>query len=108
MEIKQYNIYEMDLTKTIKDDELPENIIKAVILSPEEMNDVLQTVVIAPLTSCENNTITPTTFKIDEKTKIRLDQISSLSKTRIIKHLGEVGISAIPKIKATLNEMLVK
>ena len=35
MEILQYHIYEIDISNAIKDDELPENIIKAAILSPD-------------------------------------------------------------------------
>lgn len=108
MHIKQYEIYEIDLTNTIKDEELPENLVHAVILSPNEMNDVLKTIIIAPLTSCEHSAVTPTTFYIDEKIKIRLDQISSLAKKRLKNKIGDVSFSQIPKIKNVLNEMLVK
>lgn len=108
MNIQQYHIYELDLTNTVKDEEVPENIIHAVILSPNEMNDILKTIIIAPLTTCENSTVTPTTFYIDSNTKIRLDQISSLSKKRVKDHIGKIATSQIPKIKNILNEMLVK
>ena len=106
--IKQYNIYEINLDGTIRDDIIPDNIIAGVILSPDVMNDCLKSVIIAPITSCPNASVTPTTFFIDKNNKIRLDQISSLSKKRVQKHLGEVSISQLPKIKKVLNEMLVK
>ena len=106
MEIKQYHIYEINISNTIKGDEIPEDIIYAVILSPNEMNDILTTIVIAPL--CNSCAITPTTFLIDDQTRIRLDQISSLPKKRITSYISQIDISQIPKIKNILNEMLIK
>lgn len=106
MKIEQYLIYEFDITGAVKGDELPENIIYAVILSPNEMNDILKTVIMAPL--CNKCAITPTTFLIDEITRIRLDQISSLPKKMIKKYIGKVSTSQIPKIKKVINEMLVQ
>lgn len=109
MQVEQYSIYKIDLTiGTVKDDELEENILNAVILSPNEMNECLKSVIMAPITTCEDSSITPTTFYIDKNIKIRLDQISSIAKKRIVKRVGSVDTSQIPKIKNVLNEMLVK
>lgn len=82
MDILQYHIYEIDVSGAIKGDEMPENIIYGTILSPNEMNDILKTVIIAPM--CDNCAITPTTFLINEKTRIRVDQISSLPKKELL------------------------
>jgi len=106
MTISQYEIYEFDISKAIKGDEMPENIIHGVIMSPDVMNKVLKTVIVAPLSNC--CALTPTTFLIDENIRIRLDQISSISKKRITKFIGKIDKSQIPKIKDTLNEMLIK
>ena len=106
MNIEQYNIYEINLSGVIKDEELTESIIKAVILSPDEMNEVLKTIIIAPL--CNKCALTPTCFLIDKELRIRLDQISAIQKKRIIKHLGYVDKNQIYKIKSVLNEMLIK
>lgn len=106
MDIIQYSIYKIDLTNTIKDDELKENIIYGVVLSPNEMNEVLRTVIVAPL--CNKCAITPTTFLIDITNRIRLDQTSSITKKRFIKCIGEVDKSQISKIKSVLNEIFVK
>lgn len=106
MKITQYSIYELDISKTIKGDELPENTIQGVVLSPDEMNDVLKTIIIAP--TCDKCAITPTTFLIDSVIRVRLDQTSSIPKKRFTKYIGEVDKSQIPKIKEVLNEMFVK
>lgn len=108
MEIKQYHIYQLDLANTVKDDELPEDKVHAVILSPDVMNEALRTIVIAPLLINSKEEDTPTTFSIDKNTKVRLDQISSLSKTRIEKYIGKISENSILKIKNTISEMLVK
>ncbi|RBQ31936.1 hypothetical protein CRU92_03985 [Arcobacter sp. FW59] len=106
MNIEQYNIYEIDLSGTVKDDEIPENVIEAVVLSPDEMNDILKTIVIAPL--CNKCALTPTTFLIDKELRIRVDQISAVQKRRVTKYIGKVDKTQIPKIKNVLNEMLIK
>lgn len=106
MDITQYHIYEIDLSNTIKDDEIPEDIIQAVVLSPNDMNEILKTIVIAPI--CDKCALTPTTFLIDKEIRIRLDQISAVQKRRVRKYLGQVDKTQIPKIKNVLNEMLIK
>lgn len=106
MDIKQYEIYRIDLTNAIKGDELPEDFIDAVVLSPDVMNELLKTIIIAPISTC--CALTPTTFLIDEKTRIRLDQISSIPRKRFKKKVGEVDSSQLQKIKDTLEEMLIR
>ncbi len=80
MDITQYHVYEIDLTNTIKDDEIPEDIIQAVVLSPNDMNEILKTIIVAPI--CNKCALTPTTFLIDKETRIRLDQISAVQKKK--------------------------
>lgn len=108
MYIRQYHIYEIDISNTIRGDEMPERIIKGVVISPNEMNDVLKTVLVAPLSECEKCAETPTTFKINDEYKIRLDQISSSPKNRIIEHVGKITSHQSKKIKNVIVEMLVK
>ena len=103
--IKQYDIYEFDLRECISDEEIPEKILTGAVLSPDVMNDVLRTVILAPI--CLKCKGMPTTFKIDEKNYIRLDQISSVNQKRIIKKVGSIDKSQIHKIKSILKEMLV-
>lgn len=106
MILKQYDIYEFDLRTCISDEELPQKVIQGAILSPDVMNEVLRTVVFAPI--CSSCTSMPTTFKIDEFNLIRLDQISTVNKKRATKKVGSVDKSQIPKIKQVLKEMLVE
>ena len=105
MILKQYDIYEFDLRQCISDEELPTKVINGAVLSPDVMNDVLKTVIFAPV--CEKTTAMPTTFKIDEENFIRLDQISTVNQKRVTKKIGSIDKSQLPKIKQIMKEMLI-
>lgn len=105
MIIRQYDIYEFDLRGCISDEEIPEKLLIGAVLSPDVMNEVLRTVIFAPIcTKCKEM---PTTFKIDETNLIRLDQISTVNKKRVVKKIGSIDKSQIYKITSTIKEMLV-
>lgn len=77
----------------------------AVIVSPNEMNSTIKTVIIAPLTS----TIRAYPFRVDctfqkKKGQIALDQIRSLDKKRLIKKLGSFSA---PKINSILSRLSI-
>jgi len=77
-----------------------------VIISPNEMNFNINTIIVAPMTSKSRNY--PTRVKIDDNSYIVLDQIRTIDKKRVIKKLGEVDdIEIIIKIKQVIKEMLV-
>lgn len=77
-----------------------------VIISPDEMNKHIRTVIIAPMTSTIKNypTRVTTTFQ-GKKGQIVLDQIRTVDKSRLIKKLGSVSNSAEEKILSVLQEM---
>ena len=80
----------------------------AVIISPNEMNKYLNTIVIAPITS--NSKSYPTRVEINHiKTKgwVVLDQIRTVDRLRIIKKLGNLTEKEILKIKIILKETFV-
>jgi mRNA interferase MazF len=61
----------------------------ALVISPDEMNKILATVIVVPLTSTikEYPSRIPTDF--DNRTgEIMLDQIKSIDKSRLVKKLG--------------------
>lgn len=79
------------------------------IISPNEMNRHIRTVIIAPMTSTIKNypTRVTTTFE-RKKGQIVLDQIRTVDKKRLIKKLGRVSSSSQKKVLATLKEMFAK
>jgi mRNA interferase MazF len=76
------------------------------IISPNEMNKHIRTVIIAPMTSTIKNypTRVTTTFQ-GKKGQIVLDQIRTVDKSRLIKNLGTISSSAEEKVLSTLQEM---
>jgi mRNA interferase MazF len=77
-----------------------------VVISPDEMNKHIRTVIIAPMTSTIKNypTRVTTTFQ-GKKGQIVLDQIRTVDKSRLIKNLGSISSTAEEKVLNTLQEM---
>ena len=80
-----------------------------VIISPDEMNMNIATIIIAPMTTQSHSypTRIPITFK-GKKGWIVLDQIRTIDKCRIIKKIGKLNSGKITDVKNVINEMLVK
>ena len=80
-----------------------------VVVSPDEMNWHLATVIIAPMTTKSHAypTRVPLTFQ-DKNGWIVLDQIRTIDKSRIIKRLGKLDPNTMAEVKNILNEMLVE
>jgi len=73
------------------------------IISPDEMNHNIRTIIVAPMTTASKQY--PTRVRCSFKTKkgqIILDQIRTIDKTRIIKKLGTIA----PKTQADVISVL--
>ena len=103
MEIKQYQIILVNLDPTIGSEIKKTR--PCVVISPDEMNKYLRTVVIAPMTTSSKKY--PTRVKIKHDNKIGwivLDQIRTIDKQRIIKIFEELQDSEIQELKSILKE----
>lgn len=79
------------------------------IISPDEMNRHIQTVLIAPLTSMVRNFPSRVDCKFQGKTgQIVLDQIRAVDKTRLVKRLGRINEQAQTKVLKVLGEMFAR
>ena len=106
MELTQYEIVLVNLDPTIGSE--MQKTRPAVILSPNEMNKYLNTVVIAPITSSSKSY--PTRVEVNHnKTKgwIVLDQIRTIDRQRITKKLDKLTDKDIKKVKNILKETFV-
>jgi mRNA interferase MazF len=77
-----------------------------VIVSPDEMNRHIGTVIVAPMTTKGRDypTRIPTTFR--RKTgQIVLDQIRTIDKTRLVRRLGKIDHTAAQKLLTVLQQM---
>ena len=105
MEINQYEIVLVNLDPTVGSEIKKTR--PCVIISPNEMNKYLNTLVIAPMTSQSKNYPTRVPVKHDSKKGwIVLDQIRTIDKNRIGNVIGHLKQSEIENIKSVLMEML--
>lgn len=80
-----------------------------VIISPDEMNRNIATVIIAPLTSKLRNYPTRVSCKIMGKQgQIVLDQIRTVDKVRLVNKISKLNKSVQDKVISVLNEMFSK
>ncbi len=77
-----------------------------VIISPNEMNRNISTIIIAPLTSRLRNYPTRVSCKVAEKRgQIVLDQIITVDQSRLLKKIDVIDERVQKKIFSVLNEM---
>jgi mRNA interferase MazF len=106
MELNQYQIVLVNLDPTIGSEMKKTR--PCVIISPNEMNKYLQTIVVAPMTSSSKPY--PTRVEIKHQKKkgwIVLDQIRTIDRNRIIKVAGILLSKEIEQVKSIIKETFV-
>ncbi|WP_295237569.1 type II toxin-antitoxin system PemK/MazF family toxin [Sediminibacterium sp.] len=106
MELNQYQIVLVNLDPTIGSEMKKTR--PCVIISPNEMNKYLQTIVVAPMTSTSKPY--PTRIEIKHQKKkgwIVLDQIRTIDRNRIIKVAGILLSNEIEEVKSVIKETFV-
>ena len=78
----------------------------ALIISPDEMNEHLKTVIIAPMTTTDKAypTRTPITFQKKQGFEV-VDQIRTVDKYRLVKKLSKVSTGVEKSVLSILSEM---
>ena len=104
VEINRFDVYLVNLDpslgKEIKKTRL------CLIVSPNEMNHHLDTVIIAPMTSAKRNYPSRIDCRFRKISgQIALDQIRTIDKIRLLKKLGRIDKSSMEKSSSTLLEM---
>ena len=106
MEIVQYAIVLVNLDPTLGSE--IQKTRPCVVVSPNEMNKHLNTIIIAPMTSSLKEY--PTRVAVNHNSKkgmIALDQMRTVDKKRILKVLDKLNKTEIQSTKEVLKEMLV-
>jgi mRNA interferase MazF len=106
MTCTQYDIFLVNLDPTVGSEIRKTR--PCVLLSPNELNGNLNTVIIAPITS--NSKPYPTLLKTKSVKPygwIVLHQIRTIDKSRIIKKIGQLTSDEISACKCILEELLV-
>lgn len=102
--VERFDVYLISLDPT-KGSEIKKTR-PCLIISPDEMNRHIRTVIIAPMTSTIKNYPSRVTTTFQKKRgQIVLDQIRTVDKQRLIKKLGTISSSAQDKTLNVLQEM---
>ncbi len=102
VDIKRFEIYLVKLNPTVGSE--IQKTRPCIVISPNEMN-VLNTVIVAPMTSKGFEFIFRPKIKFEDKNGlVLLDQIRTVDKARLVKKIGEVD----EKVSKNISNMLVK
>lgn len=105
-QINQYDIVLVNLDPTIGSEMKKTR--PCVVLSPNEMNKYLQTIIVAPMTSSSKPY--PTRVEVKHNSRkgwIAIDQIRTIDRMRIAKRFETLTEKEIAKIKEVIQETLV-
>ena len=106
MEIAQYDIVLVNLDKAVG--AKIQKTRPCAVISPDEMNRYLQTIVVAPITT--RSRVYPTRLRVRYNKKtgwIAVDQLRTIARKRIIRILGTLSGSEIRKLKDVIRETFV-
>lgn len=102
----QYHAYLVNLDPTIGHEIKKTR--PCLIISPDEMNRHLKTVIIAPMTTKSHPYPSRVSLKFAGKDAwIILDQIRTVDRARLVKEMGKLDARHVRKVKDVIREMLV-
>ena len=102
--VNRFGVYLINLDERISKD--PKNSRPAVVVSPDELNSNLSTVIIAPISSSNANY--PTRVPIDLLKSPRfviLDQLQTIDADRLVKKIAEIEKDAQAELTERLLEL---
>ena len=104
--VNQYGVYLVNLDPTIGHE--IKKTCPCLVISPNEMNHHIDTVIIAPMTTKSHAYPTRVPVRFDGKSGwIVLDQIRTVDKIRLVKELGKITKKDISNVREVIKEMLV-
>ncbi len=106
MELKQYEVVLVNLDPT-QGSEMKKTR-PCVVISPNEMNRYLRTIIIAPLTTQSRDYPTRVEVLVQGKNAwMVLDQIRTIDRNRVIKKLDLISQEEVQMCKKVIRQMLV-
>jgi mRNA interferase MazF len=107
MEVNRFDVFLISLDPTLGHEIKKTR--PCVVVSPDEMNHHIGTVIVAPMTSRGRNYPTRVSCSFQKVTgQVVLDQIRTVDKIRLVKRLGALSPTVADQILAVLNEMFQK
>jgi mRNA interferase MazF len=104
MVVKRFDVYLINLDPTIGSE--IQKTRPCLVISPDEMNRFIRTVIVAPMTSKGTTYPTRVACKFQGKQgQIVLDQIRTVDKTRLVRRLGKIDKQIQAEVLFVLSEI---
>jgi mRNA interferase MazF len=79
------------------------------VVSPDEMNEPLQTVIVAPMTTTLRTYPTRVNISFRRKNgQVALDQLRAVDRARLVTKLGLISPDSVKEVSAVLVEMFTR
>lgn len=105
--VKRFDVFLVNLDPTVGSE--IQKTRPCVVISPDEMNRHIATVIVAPMTTKGQPYPTRVVCQFQGKDgQIVLDQIRTVDKTRLVKQLGQLSLNEQKAILDTLAEMFAE
>ncbi len=104
MVVKRFDVYLINLHPTVGSEirKTP----PCLVISPDEMNRFIKTVIVAPMTTKGTSYPTRVLCKFQGRQgQVVLDQIRTVDKTRLVRRLGKVDKQTQAEVLSVLSEM---
>jgi mRNA interferase MazF len=107
MVVKRFDVYLVNMDPAVSAEAKKTR--PCVVLSPDEENRFINTVIVAPLTSKGHRYPTRVPCQLEGKNgQVILDQIRTVDKVRLVKKMGRLARPTQKAVLATLAEMFAE
>jgi mRNA interferase MazF len=107
MVVKRFDVYLVSLDPTVGSEIKKTR--PCLVISPDEMNRWIKTVIVAPMTTKGQPYPTRVLCEFQGKEgQVVLDQIRTVDKSRLVQKLGRIGKSTQGEVLVTLTEMFAE
>ena len=104
MVVNRFDVYLINLDPTVGSE--IQKTRPCLVISPDEMNRYIRTVIVAPMTTAGKDYPTRVSCKFKKKKgQIVLDQIRTIDKTRLIKKLGSINPNTQLEVISVLQRL---
>ena len=104
MVVKRFDVYLVNLDPTIGSEIKKTR--PCLVISPDEMNRYINTVIVAPMTTKGRGYPTRVACKFQSKQgQVELDQIRTIDKARLAKRVGKIDAHTQARVLSVLGEM---
>jgi mRNA interferase MazF len=104
MVVKRFDVYLINLDPTVGSE--IQKTRRCLVISPDEMNRFIKTVIVAPMTTKGTSYPTRVSCKFQGKRgQVVLDQIRTVDKTRLVRRLGKVNKQTQSEVLSVVSEL---